>query len=229
MDSHQPPRAHKRRAAVGFFCCCCSLPSDSFEPDSRVVRITAGVIAIIAMLLSGIGFSALQRDTMNPYEHLFISASSSRHLAPAAWGSAPAPAPFLQPILQPSGGSVSAEGTGQASPEEAPVDQTLAPSEAERGAPAGSPDIAAIAASPLQLLDGTGNRTGLPVASNASGPIQGPGSQASQGTASVESAAPDADSSGSSETSPAGLGLPSSNIDTGNARVWAANCSHCTL
>ena len=218
MDSHEAPRAHKRRPVVGLFCCC-SLPSDAFEPDSRAVRITAGIIAIIAMLLSGIGFSALQRDTINPYEHLFTSASSSRHLAPAAWGLSPAPAPFLQPIMQPSGGSASAEGTGQASPEGAPL-------EAERAAPAGSLDNAAMAASPVQPFDSIGNRSGLPVASNASGPSQGPGGQAPQGTASVESGAPDGDSSGSS----AQLRVPSSDSATGNEKyaVPKACVAHCS-
>ena len=226
MDSHETLRTHKRRAVVGLFCCC-PLPSDAFEPDSRFVRITAGVIAIIAMLLSGIGFSALQRDTLNPYEHLFVSASSSRNLVPAAWGLAPAPAPFLQPKLQQSGGSASAEGTGQASPEEAP--QAGAPSEAERAVPAGNLDNAAMAASPMQPLDSTGNRSGLHGANNASGPSQGPGSQAPQGTASLESAAPDGDSSGFPETSPAQLGVPSSSSATGNVKVCIAKGIYCTL
>lgn len=199
MDSNESPRAHKRRATVGLFCCC-SLPSDTLEPDSRVVRIAAGVIAIIAMLLSGIGFSALQRDTVNPYEHLFVSASSSRHLAPAAWGSASAPAPFLQPILQPSGGFVSAEGTGQ-SPEEAPLDHTGVPLEA----PAGSGNSAAMAESSMQSPDNTGNSR-----NHADGPQQGPSSRASQGTASVESFAPDSDSLASPGGSPAWSGSPSS-------------------
>ena len=210
---------------VGLFCCC-PLPSHAFESDSRVVRITAGVIAIIAMLLSGIGFSALQRDTVNPYEHLFVSASSSRNLVPAVWDPAPAPAPFLQPILQQSGGSASVEGTGQASPEEAP--QAGAPSIAESALPAESLVNAAMAASPMQPLDSTGNRSGLPIASIASGPSQGSGSQAPQGTASAESAAPDGDSSGSPESSPAQLGVPSSNSATGNATVYVAKGIYCS-
>ena len=224
MDSHESSGARQRRAVVGLFCCC-SLPSPAFEPDSRVVRITAGVIAIIAMLLSGIGFSALQRDTVNPYEHLFTSASSSRHLAPAAWGAAPAPALVWQPILQPSGGSVSAEGTGPASPEGAPLDQT--DSEGERAAPASSLENAAMAASPVQPLDSTGNRSGLPVASNTNGPTQGPGSQAPQGTASVESAAPAGDSSGSPVNSSAQLRMPPSNSPTGDATLCTAKSIHC--
>lgn len=204
MDSHESPRAHKRRATVGLFCCC-SLFTNTLEPDSRVVRITAGVIAIIAMLLSGIGFSALQRDTVNPYEHLFVSASSSRHLAPAAWGSASAPAPYLQPILQPSNGFVSAEGAGQGSLEEVPLDHTGAPS----GAPAGSVNSAAMAESSMQSPDSTGNRNGQPTIGSAGGPQQGPGSEASQGTASVESVAPDSDGLASPGGSPARSGAPS--------------------
>lgn len=201
MDSNESPRARKRRATVGLFCCC-SFPSDTLEPDSKVVRITAGVIAIVAMLLSGVGFSALQRDTVNPYEHLFVSASSSRHLTPGAWGAASAPAPFLQPILQPSGGIVSAEGTGQGSQGAVPLYQTGIPS----APPAGSVNSAAMAESSVQSPDSTGQAAVV----HAGGPQQGPGSEASQGTASVESVAPDSDSLASPGGSPAWSGAPSS-------------------
>lgn len=192
------PRSHKRRPIAAFFCCCSS-PSNTLEPDSRVVRITAGVVAIIAMLLSGIGFSALQRATVNPYEHLFITDSSSRHLAPAAWAWPSASAPLLQPTLPPSGGLVSAEGISQGSPSEGPVsDLTRVYPETQTAPPAGSFSSAAVAPSPGQSLDNTGNRSGQSAITPATGLSQGAVSGSSQGTASVESAGPDDDSLGSS-------------------------------
>ena len=218
MESNESPRAHKRRAVVGLFCCCC-LPSNTLGPDSRVVRITAGVIAIIAMLLSGMGFSALQRDTVNPYEHLFITGSSSRHMPPAAWGSAsaPAPAPFLQPVLRPSGGSVSAEGARQGSPEESPVRDQTGPS------PAGYLSNAAMAPSPMQSVD-PDNRSSPFAINSATGPAQDAASQAPQGVASVESGAPNFSSLGSPESSPAWLGAASGDSITG-ARCEVRLCS----
>ena len=198
-------RSHKRRAIAGFFCCC-STPSNNLEPNSRVVRITAGVIAIIAMLVSGIGFSSLQRATVNPYEHLFITDSSSRHLAPVAWGMPSASAPLSQPTLPPSGGFASAEGSSQGSPYEAPLsDQARVSPEAQPAVPVGRFSNAATAPSPLQSVHTTGDRNDSSAITPASGTSQGAASQASQGTASVEGAASDADSLSSPAPSPVRL------------------------
>lgn len=206
------PRSHKRRAIAGFFCCCSS-PSNTLEPDSRVVRITAGVVAIIAMLASGIGFSALQRATVNPYEHLFITDSSSRHLAPAAWPWPSASAPLLQPTLLPSGGFFSAEGVSQGSPNEGPVShQTRISPEAQTAPSAGSFSSAATAPSLGQLLDNTGDRAGQSAITPATGPSQGAVNGASQGTALVESAGSEDDSLGSPASSPAPLSATSGGV-----------------
>ena len=142
MDSDESPRQHKRRAIAGFFCCCC-FPCDIPEPDSRAVRITAGIVAFVAMLVSGIGFSALQMATVNPYVHVFNAGSSSRqHISPIALGPAfaPAPAPFTLTLLQPFGGLASAEGIGAASAEQLPVTDQI-----------GQPAVA-----PSNAVDGTG-------------------------------------------------------------------------
>ena len=126
MDGSDSPRHGKRYAAFAWLCCGCSETSDSFEPNSRTVRVTAGIVAIIAMLISGIGFSALQRATVNPYEHLFTTGSSvQQYKTPTAWGPsfAPAPGPFLQPILPASDGSVAIESVNEGVPEPAPGSQ----------------------------------------------------------------------------------------------------------
>ncbi|KAL0054642.1 hypothetical protein WJX82_000357 [Trebouxia sp. C0006] len=79
------------------------------------------------MLISGIGFSALQRATHNPYEHLFTTGSSlKQYTTPSAWGPAfaPAPSPFLQPMLKASGGSASIESANESTPEPAPTSES---------------------------------------------------------------------------------------------------------
>lgn len=197
------PKAHRRRAIAGLFCCC-SIPSKTPEPDSRVVRMTAGIIAIIAMLLSGVGFSALQRATVNPYESLFITASSSRHLAPAAWDGPSAFAPSPQ-LMLPSAGFVSAEGTSQGPPIESAVSGQAWVSPGGGTAPhAGRFSNAAMAPSPAQSMDNTANKGDLAAVPTASGPSQDTADPGSQGTASVESAVPN--SLSSPAPSPARLG-----------------------
>ena len=142
MEGRESPRDRRHRAAAAWLCCCCSTPSGALEPDSKTVRIIAGIVAIIAMLISGIGFSALQRSTVNPYEHLFTISSSSRYqITPPARGPAfaPAPGPMLQP-WQSSSSFVSTESIAGISdlvptPLSQPTDLALA---SMTGAPASS-------------------------------------------------------------------------------------------
>ncbi len=127
MEGADSPRRRKRKVAFAWLCCCCSDSRFVLEPDSQLVRIIAGIVAIIAMLISGIGFSALQRATHNPYEHLFTTGSSlKQYTTPSAWGPAfaPAPSPFLQPMLQASGGSASIESANESTPEPAPTSES---------------------------------------------------------------------------------------------------------
>ena len=208
MEDNDTAKSRKRRVAG--FLCCCSCPADTIEPDSRIVRVAAGVVAIIAMLASGIGFSALQRATINPYEHLFTAGSSSRQqVTPPAWGPAfaPAPAPFLQPILQPLGGFVSAEGTSQASPEQLPGGlQTGSPAGALSGTVAGGSLGAAMAPSAGFVHNSTGSNTGAAFMT-ASGP--------SQSAASIESYSPELSTPGVPETAPAQFNAASNGNATG--------------
>lgn len=209
MEENDNPKSRKQRAVAGFLCCC-SCPADTLEPGSSIVRVTAGIVAIIAMLASGIGFSALQRATINPYEHLFTAGSSSRqHMTPSAWGPAFAPAPvaFLQPILQPFGGFASAEGTSQGAPEQMfGGDQTGPFPGALSGTPIGGLSGSAMAPSAGLAHNSIGSSTGASIRT-ASGP--------SQSTASIESASPELSSLGVPEMAPAQFDAASNGGATG--------------
>ncbi len=210
MDASESPRQRRRRAAAAWLCCCCSGPGDALEPDSPTVRILAGIIAIIAMLASGMGFSALQRATVNPYEHLFTTGSSSKqYITPPAWGPAFAPAtgPFLQPMLYQGGNTLSTKGTDEGVPESMPFIQQpgTAPGSAA-GATIGSFGfIRAPAPNPdhLQSSGSPGSAPNAP-AGNATG----------GDTASIESASPE--DSGAASPGATQADLSSNNSSSGS-------------
>ena len=228
MDDQETPRHDRRRAATAWLCCCCSKPGVSLEPDSQTVRITAGIIAIIAMLLSGIGFSALQRDTVNPYEHLFATGSSSKQqVTPSAWGPAfaPAPGPLLQSVTQVSGGSVSIESANEGVPEAAPVgQQPVSAPGASVSAPGSGSSREATLESGLSQSHGSPNSA--PYAAAAAG-----GNSTEGVSASIESASPEYDTSAPPPVgSQAELAPPAaSNSSQGIALLLAQPISHCFL
>ncbi|KAL0031911.1 hypothetical protein WJX79_004705 [Trebouxia sp. C0005] len=136
------------------------------------------------MLISGIGFSALQRATHNPYEHLFTTGSSPKqYMVPSAWGpaSAPAPSPFLQPMLQASGGSLSIESANEGTPEPAPSRQQsgLTPGSVSFG-PASSQSSRASSPGLAHPYGAPGSAPFIPAASTLGG-----------ASASIESASPE--------------------------------------
>lgn len=219
MEGSDSPRHRKRKAAVAWLCCCCSDSRIVVEPDSQLVRITAGVIAIIAMLISGIGFSALQRATYNPYEHLFTTGSSPKqYMTPSAWGpaSASAPSPFLQPMLQASGGSLSIESTNEGTPEPAPSSQQSGLTSGPVGFGPGSSQSSR-ASSPAFAQ---------PYGAPGSAPFTSAASTGGGDSASIESASPEdygtaPPGDGEAELSPI---IPYSNSSKGVAVTYAVTC-----
>lgn len=207
MEGSESPRHRKRSAAFAWLCCGCSETSEFLEPDSRTVRITAGIVAIIAMLISGIGFSALQRATVNPYEHLFATGSSvQQYMTPTAWGPAfaPAPGPFLQPVLPASDGSVSIESANEGAPEPAPG-STL---EALSSGPSSSLNNRAAPAGLDQLYGSPTSASAAPAGSTAAGSV-----------GSIESAPPGDSSAASPGTGQAELSpISDSNSSSGRAQ-----------
>ena len=70
----------------------------SLDPDSAWIRISAGLVALLAMLAVSITFSELQRHHKNPYEQILSTASSlQQRQNPGPVVSAPEPAPYLFP------------------------------------------------------------------------------------------------------------------------------------
>ncbi len=209
MEGAGSPRHRKRKAAFAWLCCCCSDSRIAFEPDSQLVRIIAGIVAIIAMLISGIGFSALQLATHNPYEHLFTTGSSPKqYRTPSAWGPAfaPAPGPFLQPMLQASGGSASIESANEGTPEPAPTtgSASFGPGSSQSSR-ASSPGLA-------HLYGAPGSAPFTPAVGTAGG-----------ASASIESASPE-----DNEAAPPGISQaelsPYSNSSKGVAVTCAVTC-----
>ncbi len=219
MEGSDSLRHRKRKAAFAWLCCCCSDSRIVLEPDSQLVRITAGIIAIIAMLISGVGFSALQRATHNPYEHLFTTGSSPKqYTTPSAWGpaSAPAPSPFLQPMLQASGGTLSIESSNEGTPEPAPSrQQSGLTSESASFGPASSQSSRASSPGLAHPYGAPGSAPFTPAASTAGG-----------ASASIESASPEDNGAappgaGQAELSPI---IPYSNSSKGVAVTNAVTC-----
>lgn len=162
------------------------------------------------MLISGIGFSALQRATHNPYEHLFTTGSSPKqYVTPSAWGPAfaPAPGPFLQPMLQASGGSASIENANAGTPE--PATTSGFASGSSQSSRASSPGLAHSYGAP-------GSAPFTPTVGTAGG-----------ASASIESASPEDNRAAPPGTSQAEMS-PYSNSNTGVAVTYAiTGCVAC--
>lgn len=70
----------------------------SIDPDSAWIRISAGLVALLAMLAVSITFSELQKHHKNPYEQILSTANSlQQRQTPGPVVSAPEPAPYLFP------------------------------------------------------------------------------------------------------------------------------------